>query len=189
MKDNVVAQLEASASLKRRLMKEAAETICRMVEVIVGTYRRNGRLLVCGNGGSAADAQHIAGELVGRFLMERRPLDCIALTTDTSVLTAMGNDYGYETIFERQVTAHGREGDTLLAVSTSGKSLNVLRAVDAARKLKMKVVALSGKEGGPLAQKADLCVTVPAYSCPRIQEAHITIGHILCDLVEKELFA
>ncbi len=188
MKKDIAAQLEESASLASRVARESADTICRMAELVIESYRQNGTLLICGNGGSAADAQHLAGELVGRFLKEREPLSCIALTTDTSVLTAIGNDYGYEEIFARQVLAHGREGDVLLAISTSGNSPNILKAVEQARRLKMKVIALSGKGGGRLARAADLCVMVPSDVSPRIQEVHGAIGHILCSLIEKALF-
>jgi D-sedoheptulose 7-phosphate isomerase len=187
MREKVVAQLEASAALKRKLVEKEADNICLMAEMIVASYRNGGKLLICGNGGSAADSQHLSGELVGRFLKERKPLDCIALTTDTSVLTAIGNDYGFERVFARQVLAHGREGDVLLAISTSGSSKNVLKAVEEARRCKMKVIALSGRDGGALASEADVCISVPSHVCPRIQEVHITIGHIICDLVEQTL--
>ncbi|MCX6355944.1 MAG: D-sedoheptulose 7-phosphate isomerase [Candidatus Aureabacteria bacterium] len=186
MRDEVVAQIEESAAVKKKLAAQS-ETVCRMVEMIIAAYRHGGRLLICGNGGSAADAQHIAGELVGRFLRERAPLDCMALTTDSSVLTAIGNDYGFEQVFSRQVTAHGRKGDLLLAISTSGNSPDVLKAVEEAQRLKMKVIALSGRNGGALARAADLCVTVPSQLSPRIQESHATIAHIICCLVERAL--
>lgn len=184
---DISAQLEESAALLSRAGREEADAIRRMAELVIESLRRGGTLLVCGNGGSAADAQHIAGELVGRFLKEREPLRCIALSTDTSVLTAIGNDYGYEEVFARQVAAHGRAGDVLLAISTSGNSPNVLKAVVAAKRLKMRVIALSGKGGGGLARAADICVAVPSGASPRIQEVHGTIGHILCGLVEKAL--
>jgi D-sedoheptulose 7-phosphate isomerase len=188
MRERVVAQLETSAALVKKLAKEETDKICLMADSIVESYRSGGKLLICGNGGSAADAQHLAGELVGRFLKERPPLSCIALTTDSSVLTAVGNDYGFENVFSRQVMAHGCEGDVLLAISTSGDSANILKAVEAAKKLKMRVLALSGRDGGKLAPAAGVCITVPSRACPRIQEAHITIGHIICDLVEQSLF-
>lgn len=188
MRERVEAELGESAALMLRLSKEESGSICRMAGVVADCLRKGGALLICGNGGSAADAQHIAGELVGRFMIERAPLRCIALSTDTSVITAIGNDYGFEHVFARQVAAHGREGDVLLAVSTSGKSPNVLEAVCAAKRLKMRVLALSGREGGPLARQADLCITVPAKLSPRIQEAHAALGHILCGLVEQSLF-
>ncbi len=187
IRKDISAQLEESAALISRAGRDEVDAIRRMAEIVVGSFRRGGALLVCGNGGSAADAQHIAGELVGRFLKEREPLKCIALSTDTSVLTAIGNDYGYEEVFARQVAAHGRAGDVLLAISTSGNSPNVLKAVERAKRLKMKVIALSGKGGGDLARAADICITVPSGMSPRIQEVHGTIGHILCGLVEKAL--
>jgi len=188
MKREVGDQLRESASLKTHLAEREADAICRMAEIVTDSFRGGGKLLICGNGGSAADAQHLSGELVGRFLKERAPLSCIALTVDTSILTSIGNDYGFEHVFSRQVAAHGRAGDVLLAISTSGNSPNVLRAVDEAHRLKMKVIALSGGEGGALAKAADLCITIPSQCCPRIQEGHATIGHIMCGLVEKSLF-
>lgn len=184
----IKAALEESASLLGRIGAESASTIAAMASLVVESYRSGGRLLVCGNGGSAADAQHVAGELVGRFLKERSPLSCISLTTDTSVITAVGNDYGFDQVFARQVRAHGRKGDVLLAISTSGNSPNVLRAVEEARRGGMKTIALSGRDGGALAREADICLTVPSHACPRIQEGHGAVCHILCDLVERALF-
>ncbi len=188
MRERAEAELGESAALMMRLSKDEAGTICRMAAAAADCLAGGGALLVCGNGGSAADAQHIAGELVGRFMVERGPLRCIALSTDTSVLTAIGNDYGFEHVFARQVAAQGGEGDILLAISTSGASPNILEAVRAAHRLKMEVFALSGKGGGPLAREADLCVTVPSRLSPRIQEAHAVLGHIFCGLVEQSLF-
>ena len=155
---------------------------------MVESVRANGKLLIFGNGGSAADAQHIAAELVNRLNFDRPPIAAIALTTDTSILTSLGNDSSFDEIFERQVRALGRPGDTALAISTSGNSPNVLRAVEAARQMGIKTVALTGKSGGKLAAAADLALIVEADSTQRIQETHITIGHILCELVEDELF-
>lgn len=187
-KRSVALQLRRSAALKEELAERHADAICRMAGLIADSYRRGGKLLICGNGGSAADAQHIAGEMVGRFLMERTPLACVALASDGVILTAIGNDYGFEQVFARQVRAHGTKGDVLLAISTSGNSPDILRAVEEARGLKMTVLALSGRDGGALSRAADLSVTVPSRETPRIQEAHGTIGHIICDLVEKALF-
>ena len=188
MRERVEAELGESAALMLRISKEESGTICRMAGILADCLGKGGMLLICGNGGSAADAQHFAGELVGRFMIERAPLRCIALSADTAVLTAIGNDYGFEHVFARQVAAHGREGDLLLAVSTSGKSPNLLEAVCAAKRLKMRVLALSGRDGGPLARQADLCITVPSKLSPRIQEVHAALGHILCGLVEQSLF-
>lgn len=188
MRDRVEAELGESAALLLRLSKAESGTLCRMAGIVAERFRAGGALLICGNGGSAADAQHLAGELVGRFLIEREPLRCLALSTDSSVLTAVGNDYGFAHVFARQVAAHGREGDVLLLLSTSGVSPNLLEAVREARRLKLQVLALSGRDGGPLARAADLCITVPSKRSPRIQEAHAALGHILCGLVEHALF-
>ena len=145
-----------------------------------------GRILVCGNGGSAADAQHFAAELTGRYEKERRALAAIALTTDTSALTAIGNDYGFDFVFARQLEALGRPGDLLIAISTSGNSPNVIKAVEAARGNKIAVIGLLGRDGGTLAKMVDLALTVPAARTARIQEAHILMLHILCELIEAQ---
>ena len=148
---------------------------------------RSRKLLICGNGGSAADAQHIAAEFVGRYLHERKPLPCHALTTNTSSLTAIGNDYGYERIFARQVEAFGEEGDVFWGITTSGNSRNVLEAATFAREHGLFCIGLTGEGGGRLRDLSDLCIAVPSSSVPRIQEAHITIGHVICELVEATL--
>ncbi|MFA5844077.1 MAG: D-sedoheptulose 7-phosphate isomerase [Coriobacteriia bacterium] len=168
-------------------LRPLAPAIAEMAGIVADCLRDGGQLLVCGNGGSAADAQHIAAEFVGRFLKERRPWPALALHTNTSAVTAIGNDYGFEETFARQVLAHGHPGDVLWAITTSGSSPNVLRAVEAAREAGMRVVGLSGGEGGPLASACDVCVSVPHASTPRIQEGHILVGHIVCGLVEDEL--
>jgi D-sedoheptulose 7-phosphate isomerase len=146
-----------------------------------------GVLLVCGNGGSAADAQHIAAELTGRFLRDRRPLPALALHANTSSLTAIGKDYGYDEVFAREVRAHGRRGDVLLAISTSGNSGNVVRAIEAAQDKSMAVVGLTGEHGGKMRDLCDVCLCVPSRSTPRIQECHILIGHTICELLERIL--
>lgn len=161
--------------------------IAQATWMVASALRRGNTVLLCGNGGSAADAQHIAGELVGRFLKERRPLPALALNANTSVLTAVANDYGFEEVFARQVAALGRPGDVLIAISTSGNSGNVLRAAEVAREKGMKVVGLTGADGGKLKQLCDLCLCVPSTSTPRIQEMHILIGHIICQLMEEAL--
>jgi D-sedoheptulose 7-phosphate isomerase len=145
------------------------------------------RIYLCGNGGSAADAQHIAAELIGRFVSDRRARPAIALTTDTSALTAIGNDYGYDEVFSRQVEGLCREGDVLIAISTSGNSDNVLKAVDTAHRAGASVIGLSGKSGGALDAKADVSLVVPSDVTARIQEMHIVIGHLICALVEAHL--
>jgi D-sedoheptulose 7-phosphate isomerase len=146
------------------------------------------KLLLAGNGGSAGDAQHIAGEFLSRFNYDRAPLAAIALTTDSSVLTAIGNDYGYEHVFERQVLGLAQGGDVLIAISTSGRSRNVLMAIEAARQKELVVIGFTGQNGGEMAALCDLCLRVPATSTPLIQQLHITAGHIVCSLVEEHLF-
>jgi D-sedoheptulose 7-phosphate isomerase len=165
----------------------AAQTapLAAAARLVVQTLVTGGKVLACGNGGSAADAQHFAAELVGRFETERRPLPAVALTTDTSVLTAVGNDYGYDEVFSRQVRAVGEKGDLLLALSTSGNSTNVLRAVETARGLGLKVLALAGRDGGELAPAADVAVVVDTRRTCRIQECHAASLHTICRVVDE----
>jgi len=164
-----------------------APDVDRVVALIAESLAAGGGLLVCGNGGSAADAQHIAAELTGRFFRDRRPLRAWPLHGNTSSLTAIGNDYGYEHVFAREVDAHGRAGDVLLAISTSGNSPNVLRAIETAQAKGMKVVGLTGETGGKMRHLCDICIRVPSASTPRIQECHILIGHTICELLERML--
>jgi len=159
----------------------------RAAGLVADAFTTGGQLIACGNGGSAADAQHIAAEFVGRYLKERTPFPAIALNANSSAVTAIGNDYGFDEVFARQVRAHGRAGDVLLAITTSGDSPNVLRAVEAARAAGLSVIGLTGRDGGVLAALCDVCLTVPVKSTPRIQEAHILIAHVLCGLVEDAL--
>jgi len=156
--------------------------------LFIEAFREGRKVLFCGNGGSAADAQHLAAELSGRFRMERRPLHAVALSVNSSAVTAIGNDYGFDKIFARQVEAAGKEGDVLLVLSTSGNSENILRAVETALSKGMHVIALTGKSGGRLASMDLLLINVPSSDTARIQEAHITIGHIICELCETALF-
>ena len=187
--ETVIAQaLEESIATKQRVLETQLGDIAAFAAHLTKTLGRpRGKVLLCGNGGSAGDAQHVAGEFVNRFLFDRRALPGIALTTDTSVMTAIGNDSSYDEIFSRQVEALGNEGDALIAISTSGNSPNVLRAVEAARGRDMVTLGLTGGTGGALATACDLCLTVPSPETPRIQEAHITILHIVCQLVEQAL--
>ena len=164
-----------------------ASAVSRAVDMIYSSLAAGGQLLIAGNGGSAADAQHIAAELTGRFFRERRPFRAIALHVNTSALTAIGNDYGFERVFARELTAHARSGDVLLAISTSGNSRNILYAVEAARQGNVAVIGLAGESGGQLQSVCDLCLCVPSKSTPRIQEMHITIGHTICELLEERL--
>ncbi len=178
--------LKSGIRLRQALVTTCAADIVRCASLIREAFAGGHKLLLCGNGGSAADAQHIAAELVGRFAMERAGLPAIALTTDTSALTAIANDYGYEAVFARQVEALGQSGDVLIAITTSGQSPNVLRAIDVARQRGMKVIAWTGARGAALVERCDAGVAVPSNNTARIQECHIAIGHALCELVEAE---
>lgn len=189
LEETVKAHLKWSADLKNRLSEELSSTIAKAAQLAINSLKSGGKVLIAGNGGSAADAQHIAAELVGRFEMDREPLPAIALTTDTSILTAIANDYGFDTVFLKQLEALAKEEDIFLAISTSGNSANVLAAVEAAQIKGIKVVALTGGDGGKIAEAADIAIVVPEKNTARIQECHITIGHIICHLVEKTLFA
>ncbi len=183
------ALFEASARAREVFLQENADTLERAIDLIADALAAGRKLLLFGNGGSAADAQHLAAEFVGRFQRERRPLPAIALTTDTSALTAIANDYGYDEVFARQVSALGAAGDVALAISTSGRSPSVLRAVDVCRELGIKTIGLTGGDGGTLARLVDLCLRVSASThAARIQETHILIGHVLCELVDRRLF-
>lgn len=164
-----------------------ASAVSSAVDTIYTSLSTGGQLLVAGNGGSAADAQHIAAELTGRFLLERRPFRALALHANTSSLTAIGNDYGYEHVFAREVNAHARPGDVFLGISTSGNSANILRAIEAARECKVTTIGLTGGTGGQMRAACDLCLCVPCKSTPRMQEMHITIGHTICELLEERL--
>ena len=183
------ALFEASARAREVFLQENADTLERAIDLIADALAAGRKLLLFGNGGSAADAQHLAAEFVGRFQRERRPLPAIALTTDTSALTAIANDYGYDEVFARQVSALGAAGDVALAISTGGRSPSVLRAVDVCRELGIKTIGLTGGDGGTLARLVDLSLHVSASThAARIQETHILIGHVLCELVDRRLF-
>ena len=164
-----------------------AAAVSSAVDIITASLSAGGQLLAAGNGGSAADAQHIVAELTGRFFLERQSFRAIALHANTSALTAIGNDYGYEHVFARELSAHARPGDVLLGISTSGNSRNILRAIEVARQRDVKVIGLTGGSGGEMRTACDLCLCVPSSSTPRIQEMHITIGHAICELVEERL--
>lgn len=177
-------QLRAASDLARAVGETMAESIGELATLVLATLRGGGKLLLCGNGGSAADAQHIAAEYVVRFRRTRAPLSAIALTTDTSVLTAGANDFGFEAVFERQVRALGRPGDLLILHSTSGESENVIRAARAARALGMATAALLARGGGRVRSEVDLALVVPTDETARAQEAHLVVQHVVCDLVE-----
>lgn len=163
-----------------------SEVVTRSARMMSDALRNGGRVFFCGNGGSAADAQHLAAELSGRYLKERRPLDGVALHCNTSALTAIANDYGAEEIFARQILAHGRKGDVLVAISTSGDSVNLLKAVDTAASVGIRTIGMTGESGGAMGTVVDELIAVPSAFTPRIQEIHILIGHILCEIIESE---
>ena len=183
---------QISESQRVMLAMHADQTLSRNIEAAavacIQCIRRGGKILLAGNGGSAADAQHIAGEFVSRFAFDRPGLAAIALTTDTSILTAIGNDYGYERLFSRQVQALGNKGDVLIVYSTSGKSPNILRALDEARAKELICIGLTGNRGGAMRDLCDYLLEVPSAHTPKIQEGHLVIGHILCGLVENSMF-
>ena len=183
-------QLHESFEVHQKLLSSADIASAFEVSraICVKAYRQRGKVLIAGNGGSAADAQHFAGELVSRFYFDRPALAAIALTTDTSILTAIGNDYGYEHIFSRQIQAYGQQGDVFIAISTSGNSSNVIKAIHQAKALGMTVIGLTGQSGGAMKPLCDICFCVPSNSTPRIQEGHLLIEHSLCACIEEELF-
>lgn len=191
VKTVALSRADEHLAVIQSLTKDARlmQAIEKTAHILVNAFKSNRALLLCGNGGSAADAQHIAAELVCRFYLERKALNAEALTVNTSSLTAIGNDYAYDVVFSRQVEARGKKGDVLLAISTSGGSGNVLKAVEAAKKRKMITIGMTGnKPETPLEKRVDVCLKIPSESTPRIQEAHILIGHILCEFVEGALF-
>ncbi len=181
-----------SESIRTKQTVLSDQNLLKVMEKVVGacleTFQMKGKILFCGNGGSAADAQHIAGELSGRFFIDREPLFAEALHVNTSFLTAMANDYSFEEAYARMVRAAGRPGDILFALSTSGNSPNVLKAAEDAQKIGMKVVAMTGASGGKLREYCDYLINIPSTITPRIQECHIMVGHVICELVEERLF-
>ena len=194
MADRLNAMLDAGLEKSRRLIDDIAgdrglrEQILDVVARSVAALRRGNKILFAGNGGSAADAQHWAAELVSRFNYDRPGLAGMALTTDTSALTAIGNDYGYERLFARQIEALGRKGDLLFALSTSGNSKNVLHGIDTARSVEMEVIGFTGRMGGAMADRCTICLRMPSDETPKIQEGHELIGHLICGMIEQEMF-
>lgn len=187
MRDRIKDILLESIQVKEDLLHTSIKQIMEITNLITYSLKKKGKVILFGNGGSAGDSQHIAAEFVGRFKKERNALAAIALTTNTSILTALANDYGYETVFSRQVEALGRKNDVAIGISTSGKAKNVLFGIRQAKKMGLKTVALTGADGGELIKSADLSLVVPSSVTARIQEAHITIGHIICELAEELL--
>lgn len=181
----VRATLTETIELHERVKQGDLGAVTQAAAMIIESLRQDGRMLVFGNGGSAADAQHVAAEFVGRFLRERRSLAAMALSTDTSVLTAVGNDYSFDRVFARQIEAHGRTGDVALGISTSGQSANVMAGFEAARAQGLRTIAVTGRDGGPIGRLVDVHINVPSTSTPRVQEVHRTLLHVICDLVER----
>src|SRR5471030_1478361 len=181
----IASQLAEHREVIVRIERGLSPLIAEMVTLLVETFKRGGKLLVMGNGGSAADSQHFVAEIVGRFKLERRALPAIALSTDTSILTAIGNDYGFDAVFSRQVEAHAIAGDVVVGISTRGNSPNVLKALLLARERGCRTVGLLGKDGGGIKAACDLALVIPTKDTPRMQHVHITIIRIVCDLVEK----
>jgi D-sedoheptulose 7-phosphate isomerase len=189
MRKIIAAIFAESIAAKQRFLQEYSDVVEKVVGAIVRTLQTGGKILLFGNGGSAADAQHIAAEFVNRYMMDRPPLPAIALTTDTSALTSIVNDYGAADLFAKQVRALGRPGDIAIALSTSGNSVNILRALDVCKEMGIRTIGLTGGSGGAMATKVDHCLCVSATAkTPRIQEAHILIAHVLCELVDQQLF-
>ena len=189
MEERIERYAQESIEIKQKFFHAQAGAVAAAADLLVASLQAGGKVLLLGNGGSAADAQHIAAELVNRLSYDRPPIAALALTTDTSILTSVGNDSSFDELFERQLRALGRAGDALIAISTSGNSPNVIRAVEAARQMKIKVIGFAGRDGGRLAPLCDVALVVDAANTQHIQETHITIGHILCEIIQDELCA
>jgi D-sedoheptulose 7-phosphate isomerase len=181
-------RFKESSEVKARFLRENLSKLLDVIRLVSQTFEAGNKLFFFGNGGSAADAQHIAAEFVNRYIMDRPPLPAIALTTDTSILTSVSNDMAFIDIFSRQIKALGKEGDVAIGISTTGNSTNVVKAFEVAKEMGMKTVALTGNDGGILAKLADIALIVSSSSTPRIQETHILVGHLLCEMVEHQLF-
>jgi D-sedoheptulose 7-phosphate isomerase len=188
MKQKIRDILQDSISTKERILEKQIDTIYQITLQVISCLKKRGKIFFFGNGGSAADSQHLASEFVGRFQRERDPLPAISLTTDTSIITSLSNDYNFEIIFSRQIEAMGKKGDLAIGITTSGRSKNVILGLKKAREMGLKTIVFTGKGGKNLKNFVDICLAVPSSITARIQEAHITIGHIICELVEKTLF-
>ncbi|RJQ54724.1 MAG: SIS domain-containing protein [Nitrospiraceae bacterium] len=188
MREKILKAFEDSISVKQKFVQENIDTIIEVSKLIADCFSKGGKLLLFGNGGSSSDASHIAGEFVNRFTKDRPPFPAIALNTDMAVLTSISNDYDFSEVFARQMKAFAQEGDVVIAISTSGNSPNVLKAIDVAKKKKIKTVAFTGSKGDKLASRTDYVFAVPSAVTPRIQETHITLGHVICQTVEEILF-
>ena len=188
MENIILKRFKESGEVKNRFLKENLPRIVEVIKLVAQGFEGGSKLFLFGNGGSAADAQHIAAEFVNRFIIDRPPLPAIALTTDTSILTSISNDVAFNEVFSKQLKALGKEGDIAIGISTSGNSPNILKAFEVAKEIGIKTVAFTGNEGGGIAKVADISLIVPSSSTPRIQETHILMGHILCEMVEHQLF-
>jgi D-sedoheptulose 7-phosphate isomerase len=188
MKEMIIAEINEHIELKKKVLSESIPSIEKVAELFIETLANKKKILICGNGGSAADAQHMAGELIGRFKKERAALPAIALSTDTSILTCIGNDYSFDDVFKRQVEGLAKEGDLVVGLSTSGNSKNVIKALEAGKKAGARTAVLTGGAGGKLKDLADVAFVVPSANTPRVQEVHITVIHIICRLIEERLF-
>jgi D-sedoheptulose 7-phosphate isomerase len=187
MRERIKDILLESIQVKEEILRNQVDSIFEIAHLMIDCLKKDGKVIVFGNGGSASDSQHIAAELVGRFKKDRSALAGIALTTNTSILTSLANDYGYDVVFSRQVEALGKKNDVVLGISTSGKAKNVALGIKQAKKMGIKTVALSGGDGGEIVKLADVSLLVPSKITARIQEAHITIAHIICEMIEQEL--
>ncbi len=188
MRERIKEVLLENIRIKEELLRSSLGTVLEIAELLIASLKKGGKMIVFGNGGSASDSQHIAAELVGRFKKDRQALPALALTTNTSILTALANDYGYELVFAKQVEALAGKNDLVIGISTSGKAKNVNCAIKQAKKMGIKTVALTGADGGELSKIADVSLVIPSTVTARIQEAHITVGHILCELAEEAIF-
>jgi len=183
----IALELESSVQVKTQVIAEQITRLNEIVQLVIRALQEGKKIVLFGNGGSAADCQHWAAEMVGKFKRDRKALPFVALTTDTSILTSIANDYGFENVFSRQIEALGQEGDVAIGISTSGNSPNVLKGIIVAKAKGMTTVGFTGGDGGKLVDCADICFQVPSQSTPRIQEVHITVAHIICEIIEQEL--
>jgi D-sedoheptulose 7-phosphate isomerase len=188
MEDHIVKIFKESSNLTDAFVGENLDGMVNVIEVITAALKAGNKILLFGNGGSAADAQHLAAEFVNRFVIERPPLPAIALSTDTSVITSIGNDYDFSEIFSKQIRAIGQAGDVAWGISTSGSSPNIIKAIEVAKKIGMITIGMTGKDGGEIAKMVDYSLNVSSNSTPRIQEVHITVGHVICEMVDYKLF-
>ena len=188
MKDEILRQIQESCEVKQKTAEQLSDKIKETADLVIKTFGSSNKIMLCGNGGSAAQCQHIADEFVNKYKKQRKALPALSLTTDSSNLTAIGNDINFNAIFSKQIEALGNKGDVLFALSTSGTSKNVIQAIEEAKKKNMIIIGLTGETGGEMADKCDILLNVPSTDTGRIQESHITILHIICDIVEMTMF-